>query len=148
MNLKKIQECERTKIEKLSQFRLPNYWKNIGIILAVVSIVVMVVSKYTIEERPLYIVEIGRRLILLGLIIIILSKEKIEDEMITSLRAKSLVLAFIFGVGYALIQPLAELMVHNFVYDPNPENTFSYFEILFYMMSTQILFFEVLKRNR
>ncbi|WP_179345785.1 hypothetical protein [Winogradskyella ursingii] len=147
MNFKKVQECERTRIEKWSQFQLHNRWKSYGAILCLILFATAMVLKFSDLELG-WFKDVVRRGILVCLLVVSLSKEKDEDEMVVSLRAKSYTLAFIFGVGYAIVQPLFEIVVHNIVFEPNPENTFSYFEILFYMLFIQIMFFEVLKRNR
>ena len=59
-----------------------------------------------------------------------------------------MLLAFIFGVGFTLFQPALEYLIHTYMFEASPNNTFSYFEILFFMLMMQILFFEILKRNR
>lgn len=147
MDTKKIIECERTKIEKWSEFQLPNRWKTIGVLLCLVTYLTMIGLKFT-DSEPLWLKEVLRKLLLIGFLIVILSKEKIEDEMLGALRAKAFTLAFIIGVLYALAQPLIDNLVHNFIYEPNPDNDFSYFQLLSFMLLIQIMFFEVLKRNR
>ncbi|MBV7267634.1 hypothetical protein [Winogradskyella luteola] len=147
MNTKKIIECERTKIEKWSQFQLSNRWKTIGTVLCLVTFLTMIGLKFT-EAEPLWLKDILRKVLLVGLLIIILSKEKMEDEMIVSLRAKSFTLAFIIGVLYALIQPVVDYVIHNFLYEASENNGFSYFQVLSFMLLIQMMFFEVLKRNR
>lgn len=147
MNLKNIQECERTKIEKWSSFQLPNHWKKIGVGLTFI-ILLSIISLKFIDGEPTWIRPLLRRLLLISLLIISLSKEVMEDEMISSLRGKSYTLAFIIGVVYSLVQPVIDYVIHNFLYEPSNFNGFSYFQVLFFMLLIQILFFEVLKRNR
>lgn len=147
MNSRSLAGCERTKIEKWSRFQLSNSWKKVGIALAIGLVLIGMVIKFTGIELD-WFKEILRRGILVGLLIIILSKEKEEDEMVGSLRSKAYGLAFIFGVGFALVQPLLEFVLHNYVFEASASNGFSYFEILFYMLIMQIMCFEILKRNR
>tara|TARA_R100001369_G_scaffold85625_1_gene119430 strand:+ start:593 stop:1036 length:444 start_codon:yes stop_codon:yes gene_type:complete len=147
MNSKKIMDCERTKIEKWSRFQLPNRWKTIGVLLCLALFVTAIVLKFT-EFEVGWFKGVLRRGILIGLLIISISKDKNEDEMIVSLRSKAYTLAFIFGVVFTLVQPLLEYLIHNFVFEANPNNTFSYFEVLSFMLLMHIVFFEVLKRNR
>ncbi|MDO1500954.1 hypothetical protein Q2T40_12510 [Winogradskyella maritima] len=147
MGLKEIQDCERTKIEKLSGFQLPNRWKTIGALLSLTVFITMLSLKF-IDTPPLWVKELLKRSLLVGLLIVILAKEKDEDEMIASLRGKAYTLAFIFGVVYALVQPLIDTVVHGLLYEAGEDNGFSYFQLLFFMLFIQILFFEVLKRNR
>tara|TARA_R110002020_G_scaffold282493_1_gene498185 strand:+ start:704 stop:1147 length:444 start_codon:yes stop_codon:yes gene_type:complete len=147
MDSKKIMDCERTKIEKWSQFQLPNRWKTIGVLLCIALFVTAIVLKFT-EFEVGWFKGVLRRGILIGLLIISISKDKNEDEMIVSLRSKAYTLAFIFGVVFTLVQPLLEYLIHNFVFEASPNNTFSYFEVLSFMLMMHIVFFEVLKRNR
>ncbi len=147
MNAKKILDCERSTIDKWSKFQLPSSWKSKGVILSLVIFIVLITFKF-IDNEPAWISDVLKRGLLISFLIISLSKEHVEDEMIASLRSKSYALAFIFGIGYVIWQPIMESILHAFIYEPNPNNTFSYFEILFFMLLIQIMFFEVLKRNR
>jgi len=147
MNLKHIKNCERNMIDRWSQFQLPNNWKNVGIAICILVILSLIFLKF-IDTDYQWIKGVFRRGLLVGLLIVSLSKDKLEDEMIVSLRAKSFTLAFILGVLYALIQPAVTYVVHNLFFSSTTDNGFSYFEVLSYMLMIQIMFFEVLKRNR
>ncbi|WP_460218487.1 hypothetical protein [Psychroserpens sp. MEBiC05023] len=147
MNLNDIQNCERTKIEKWSRFQLSNTWKTVGITISVLVFLVLIGFKF-VDDRPQWTSEVLKRLLIVSFLIISISKEKQEDEMIMSLRAKSYTLAFIFGVLYALVQPVIDYLIHEYVFEASGNNTFSYFQILWFMLLVQIMFFEVLKRNR
>ncbi|PVW15160.1 hypothetical protein [Marixanthomonas spongiae] len=147
MDSKKIIECERTKIERWSRFQLPNHWKKIGIVLCLALFITGIVLKFTDFEVG-WLKGVLRRGILVGLLIISISKDKNEDEMIVSLRSKAYTLAFIFGVAFTCVQPLLEYLIHSFIFEPSPNNTFSYFEVLSFMLMMHIVFFEILKRNR
>jgi DMSO/TMAO reductase YedYZ heme-binding membrane subunit len=147
MNKEKIIACEKTKIEKWSQFQLHNRWKVIGIWLCLAVFVTLIGLKLIDTDYKLP-KDIMSRLLLVGLLIIILAKEKVEDELLQSLRAKAFTLAFIFGVIYALVQPFIDFVVHNLLYPPSVDNGFSYFQLLSFMLVIQIMFFEILKRNR
>ena len=107
----------------------------------------MIALKFT-DNEPLWFKDVLRKALLVGLLIVTLSKEKIEDEMVTTLRFKAYTLAFIMAVLYSLIQPMADYIVHNYIYEPSKGNDFSYFQVLSFMLLIQIMFFEVLKRNR
>lgn len=80
-------------------------------------------------------------------LIISISKEKIEDEYIDSLRAQSYSLAFILSVVYSLIQPLINYSVDVLLNEePKEFYDFSYFQVLFFMLVVQIMFFSHMKR--
>lgn len=147
MNLKSMEQCERSRIERWSRFQLSYNWKRIGLVFTITIFIALIVLKF-IEGEPEWIRGFLKRGLLVSLLIISLSKEKFEDEMITSLRAKSYTLAFIIGVLYTLVQPGVDYLVHHYVFESSATNTFSYFQLLFFMLFIQIMFFEVLKRNR
>lgn len=147
MNKEKIMDCERTKIEKWSSFQLSNAWKTRGTLICLLLFFTMIGLKFT-ESEPDWLREVLRKGLLVGLLIITLSKEKIEDEMVASLRAKAYTLAVVMAVVYSLIQPIADYLIHNFVYEASKDNDFSYFQVLSFMLLVQIMFFEILKRNR
>lgn len=147
MNLKKINECERSRLERWSQFQLSHKWKRIGIIVCLVAFGILTSLKF-MEGEFLVHRFVLRRALLIGLLIISLSKDRIEDEMIVSIRAKSFTLAFVLAVLYALIQPLVNALVFYIMDSKDISNSFSYFQVLAFMLLIQIMFFEVLKRNR
>ncbi len=142
-----MMDCERTKIERWSRFQLSNSWKRVGIVLSLITFLTLMTMKF-FEVEPSWINGVLKRVLIVGFLIISISKEKDEDEMIASLRSMSYTLAFIFGVLYALVQPAVDYVIHNYVYEASGNNTFSYFQILWFMLLVQIMFFEVLKRNR
>ena len=147
MNLKRIQDCERSRIERWSQFQLAHPWKNRAVIFCVAIIIGLIALKFT--DTDYQWVKFGlRRALLVGLLSVSLSKEKIEDEMIVSLRAKSFTLAFVLVVLYALVQPAVNVIVFNVLGKEHLNDTFTYFQVLSFMLLIQILFFEVLKRSR
>lgn len=147
MSKNSLMQCERSKIEKWSQFQLDNHWKIKGILFCIVIFIAMITLKFGDVNNEW--VKFGlRKGLLVGLLVIALSKEKTEDEMIVSLRAKSFRLAFVLAVLYALIQPIVDVLVFNLLGKPTSFGSFSYFQVLSFMLIIQIMFFEVLKRNR
>ncbi|WP_243471496.1 hypothetical protein [Winogradskyella sp. MH6] len=147
MSKNSLMQCERSKIEKWSQFQLDNHWKIKGILFCIVIFIAMITLKFSDVNNEW--VKFGlRKGLLVGLLVIALSKEKTEDEMIVSLRAKSFRLAFVLAVLYALIQPIVDVLVFNLLGKPTSFGSFSYFQVLSFMLIIQIMFFEVLKRNR
>lgn len=137
-------ERERRHLEKMNKFQLSNHYKKIGYIVAISSFVLMIIRKYIEDSewtRPIL-----QGILLLGLLIVSLAKDKNEDEFIESLRAQSYRLAFFLAILYSLIQPLLNYLV-AFVLSENDElKSFNYFQVLFYMLIVQLLFFWQLKR--
>jgi uncharacterized sodium:solute symporter family permease YidK len=85
-------------------------------------------------------------MLLIGMLIISLAKDKIEDEYIDSLRSQSYRLAFIMAVVYSLVQPFINYGV-GILFDANEKlEGFSYFQVLFFMLIVQLMFFYQLKR--
>ena len=85
-------------------------------------------------------------MLLIGLLLISLSKEKIEDEFVDSLRSQSYRLAFILVIVYSLVQPLINFVVASVLNQDDKLEGFSYFQILFFMLLVQLMFFWQLKR--
>ncbi|MDP5106971.1 MAG: hypothetical protein NWQ31_12470 [Polaribacter sp.] len=143
MERESICERERSQLEKLNKFQLGNQYKKVGYIVAIGTFIVMIARKY-IEDSE-WMRPILHGILLIGLLVISLSKEKLEDEFIDSLRAQSYRLAFIIIV-YSLIQPLINFGV-AFLLNQNEEmKSFNYFQVLFFMLIVQLLFFWKLKR--
>ena len=148
MILKETEKCERTKLEQfLNKVQLSNSYKKIGFLITVLSFVVMIAFKF-IDDEPLWIKQILKQAMIIGLLIISLSKERIEDELIESLRSKSYALAFIIGVGYTMLQPLANYIVDLILGKQDSPTEIGYVQVILFMLLIQVGFFEVLKRNR
>ena len=154
MKLRGIEKCERSRIDQWAAFQLDYKWKKIGVIFSLVITVVLLIQKFSRPSGFQYDTEhvsylfFLERFFLIGLLIIIVSKDKIEDEMITSIRARSFKLAFICAVLYAVIQPFVNALVFYVLAKDSMGYNSTYFQVLTFMLMLQILFFEVLKRNR
>lgn len=148
MNLNKTASCERTKLERfLNKVQLPHFYKNIGLGLLLLSFIVLTISKF-VEFEVQWIPPVMNHAMLIGLLIISLSREKIEDELIETLRSKSYALAFIIGVLYTLMQPLANYFVDFILGKQEGPTEIGYVQVLLFMLLIQVGFFELLKRTR
>tara|TARA_R100000789_G_C2961383_1_gene138042 strand:- start:167 stop:613 length:447 start_codon:yes stop_codon:yes gene_type:complete len=136
---------ERNRIEKMNKFQLAYKYKRVGIIIAITAFSLMIAKKFI--DEPDWVKPILSNLLLIGFLIISISKDKIEDEYIDSLRAQSYRLAFILSVIYSLIQPLVNYGV-DFLLNEEPKAfyDFDYFQVLFFMLVVQIMFFTQMKR--
>lgn len=139
-----ICERERSHLEKMNKFLLPNKFKTIGYYIAFGGFGLMILIKFI--EEPLWVKPILRKVLLLGMLMVSISKDKIEDEFIETLRSQSYRLAFIMAVLYSLIQPVINYVVGLFFDKKEEFNDFSYFEVLFFMLIIQLLFFWQFKR--
>ncbi len=137
-------EKERKNLEKLNKFQLGNQFKKIGLIIAIGSFILMIARKYFEDSE--WIRPVLHGLLLIGLLIISVSKEKIEDEYVDSLRSQSYRLAFIMAIVYSLVQPLINYAVAVLFNQDDNLKGFSYFQVLFFMLIVQLLFFWQLKR--
>lgn len=145
MSTKSIMECERDKIYQISKFKLPNYFKRIGLLLVFLSFTGLLFNGSSMKSETVRI--FGRYGMLIGMLLVSISKEKIEDEMVAKLRAQSYTIAFIVGVIYALIQPII-----NYLFDVALDETPIFkdsgdFIILWFLLTMQICFFEMFKRT-
>lgn len=144
MSKESLCERERSHIEKMNKFQLPNGFKKIGYYIAFVAFGLMIAKKFF--EEPEWVKPALRWMLLIGMLVISLAKDKIEDEFIDSLRSQSYRLAFIMAVVYSLVQPFINYGV-GILFDANEKlEGFSYFQVLFFMLLVQLLFFFQLKR--
>jgi len=149
MNTKKIMECERKRISKMINFRLPQKFLTIGIAVAVISIIAMFVRAFALEGDTEWLKELAKKGVLVGMLIMSLSKDKEEDEMIVSLRSQSYAFGFVVGVVYALVMPYVEFGVSNVVHSGGEAyKDLGDFQILIFMLLIQLMFFHTLKRYR
>ena len=145
--MKKSTICERERIqlEKMNKFQLGNPYKKVGFTVTITSFVLIIAIKYI--NNPVWLKPFLHGILLIGLLLISVSKEKIEDEYIDSLRSKSYRLAFILAIVYALLQPIVNVVVSYVLQQDNEYESFNYFQVLFFMLIVQLLFFWKLKKQ-
>lgn len=148
MAIKDVIECERNKLNKIQNYRLPIYFKHIGFALFVISFFI-IMSRLFIDDQSEILRELGKKGFLIGMLLISISKDKEEDELIMKIRSQSYALAFVIGVIYALVMPYVDYGVSN-VLKPEGETlkNLGDFQILIFMLMIQLMFFYVLKRAR
>ncbi|MDB4171524.1 MAG: hypothetical protein P8P28_05990 [Polaribacter sp.] len=145
--MKKSTICERERIqlEKMNKFQLGNPYKKVGFTVTITSFVLIIAIKYI--DNPVWLKPFLHGILLIGLLLISVSKEKIEDEYIDSLRSQSYRLAFILAIVYALLQPIVNVVVSYVLQQDNEYESFNYFQVLFFMLIVQLLFFWKLKKQ-
>ena len=139
----RVCERERNQLEKMNKFQLDNQFKRIGFIIAITAFVLMIFRRYIDDSE--WIKPILHGILLIGLLVISLSKEKIEDEFVDSLRSQSYRLAFIIAIVYSLAQPLVNYGVAVLLNQDDELKSFDYFQVLFFMLIVQLMFFWKLK---
>ena len=102
----KIQEIYlmlfRIKGAPVSPRFLPNYFKKIGVVLIVLTIMFRLMPVYhTIHESFKIIFE---DFLILGLFIIAIAKDKVEDEMSELIRLKAMAYGFSFAILYVIFR--------------------------------------------
>ena len=148
MNKKSFAECERHRILKVLDFRLPTSFKWLGVLLLVTVFVLFFIRKQFPEHAEI-IRGIGRTIFIIGLLCISLARDKEEDEMTVALRAQSYAIAFIVGVIYAIVMPYVEFGVSNMVSDETQAyKQLGDFQLLSFMFMIQLGFYYTLKRYR
>jgi Na+-transporting methylmalonyl-CoA/oxaloacetate decarboxylase beta subunit len=145
MSKQSIWERERSQLEKMNKFQLNHQYKKVGFIIAIGTFIIMISMKYF--EEPTWVKPVLHGVLLIGLLLISLSKEKIEDELIDSLRSQSYRLAFILAIVYSLVQPLVNYGVGTLLNQDDELQGFSYFQVLFFMLIVQLLYFWKLKKH-
>lgn len=143
----KILKCENTAMERLLSFRLPTNYKMIGLISFLALLILLFVLPDEGNTADI-LKAFTKKLMLLSLLAISLAKEKVEDERITSLRAKDFQVSFIWAIVYAALQPLATLLVSQFVEVEGLSEMIKMnsFQILFFMLLIQIGIFQLMKK--
>ncbi len=149
MNTEKFVDCERKRMQKFINFRLPHRFMTIGIAVVLLSIVMMFVRAFAMEGETEWLKELLQKTMLVGMLIMSLSKDKVEDEMTVSLRAQSYAIAFVTGVIYALVMPYVEFGVSNVVHSGGETlKDLGDFQVLLFMLMIQLMFYHNLKRYR
>ncbi len=147
MNKQKFCEAEERRLNWLINFKLPNYWKNIGWGIFFASLVLILSTKFLDGDFDL-LKSILKKAMLIGLLIVTISREKIEDEFIENLRSKSFSLAFIFGVIYVLAQPLVNYIVSLILQSEKANfEDLGDFQILWFLLAVYLTAFWSLKRK-
>lgn len=149
MKMKNILEYERKQLKKYENIGLPNIYKKVGLIIIVLGFLTLIGLRF-VEGKPEIIRDLIKKSILIGLLIISISRDKEEDELTVSLRHKSYVIAFIFTVVYAIIQPYITYGIAAFIGKENKESFIELgdFQVLFFMLIIQIMYYKLLKRYR
>jgi hypothetical protein len=147
MNLKSIEECDRRSTQKLLNFKLPTYYKKIGWIGAIVTLVVIMSTSFFDGDLELF-KDILRKVVLAFLFLVVLAKEEVEDERIQNFRAQSFSFAFLAGVLYALFQPVVNWIVYS-IFKPEKASfeDLGDFQILWLMLIVYLLFFYISKKR-
>jgi hypothetical protein len=149
MNKESFIECERKRLNKLTDFRLPRIFWSIGIIITAVSIISMFVRAFVFESDTEWIKELSRKGLIIGMLLMSISKDNEEDELTIKLRMQSYAFAFVIGVAYALIMPYVEFGVSNVVHDGGEAyKNLGDFQVLIFMLLIQLMSFHTLKRFR
>jgi len=144
MSKESICERERNNLDKMNKFQLSNKFKKVGVIIAITAFVLMIARKYVVNTE--WLRQVLHGILLIGLLIISVSKEKLEDEFIDSLRSQSYRLAFLLVIVYSLGQPLINYGVGVLLNQNEEFESLNYFQVLFFMLIVQLMFFWQLKR--
>ncbi len=149
MNTESYMKCERKHLEKITNFRLPNKFRAIGMAIAAIAIIAMFVRAFLMEGDTEWLKQLAKQGLLVGMLIISISKDKEEDELTIKLRMQSYALAFVVGVAYALIMPYVEFGVSNVVHSGSEAyKDLGDFQVLSFMLLVQLMAFHTLKRYR
>lgn len=148
MNKKSFVECERSRIQKVLDYRLPNIFKWVGAFLLVGAFILFFLRTQLPEQAEM-LRNIGRKVFIVGLLCISLARDKEEDEMTIALKAQSYAIAFILGVIYALVMPYVEYGVSNIVHSVGEAyKELGDFQLLSFMFLVQLGFYYTLKLSR
>ena len=149
MSSGKIIECERNRLEKITNFRLPHYFYIIGLIVAGLGIVMMFIRAFAMEGETEWLKLLLQKVLLVGMLLMSVSRDKQEDELTIKLRMQSYAWAFIVGVVYALVMPYVEFGVDSALNSGTEEfKNLGDFQVLLFMLMIQLMCYHTLKRYR
>jgi len=149
MNTEKIMDCERNRLEKITNFRLPQYFYKVGIALGVITIIMMFVRAFAMEGDTEWLKHLLQKTFLIAMLLMSIARDKEEDELTVKLRMQSYAWAFITGVVYALVMPYVEFGVSNVVNNGGEAyKDLGDFQILIFMLMVQLMCYHTLKRYR
>jgi hypothetical protein len=149
MKAEKILDCERKRMDKMLNFRLPNVYFKIGIAIVAFSILIMFWCAFAMEGDTEWLRTLTKKGLVIGMLLMSISKDREEDELTVKLRTQSYALAFVIGVVYALLMPYVDYGVSNVV-EPEGEalKDLGDFQVLVFMLMIQLMFYHILKRYR
>ena len=149
MNTEKIMNCERNRLEKITNFRLPHTFMKVGIAIAALSILMMFVRAFAMDGDTAWLKLLLQKTLLVGMLLMSVSRDKEEDELTVKLRMQSYSWAFIIGVVYALVMPYVEFGVSNAVHSGGEVyKDLGDFQVLLFMLMIQLMCYHTLKRYR
>ena len=142
------QESDIEKIDKYINYKLPNKFKAIGLIISITSWVSLILIEiYFGDDRYFDLFKrIAMTIVILGLLIISISREKIEDELIAKIRMQSYHFAVLGTILLYLLMPFFDFtIVSIFSSMPKIEGSKD-ISILTCLLISQILTFRTLKK--
>ena len=149
MNTEKIMDCERNRLEKITNFRLPQYFYKVGIAIGAITIIMMFVRAFGMEGDTEWLKHLLQKTLLVSMLLMSIASDKEEDELTVKLRMQSYTWAFITGVVYALVMPYVEFGVSNVVNNGGEAyKDLGDFQILIFMLMIQLMSYHTLKRYR
>jgi hypothetical protein len=149
MNKQNIVDCERNRLEKITKFRLPQYYYKVGIAIGTITILMMFVRAFAMEGDTEWLKLLLQKTFLVGMLLMSIARDKEEDELTVKLRMQSYAWAFIIGVIYALVMPYIEFGVSNVVHSGGEVyKDLGDFQILIFMLMIQLMSYHTLKRYR
>lgn len=146
MNFQSLKQMDDNFDVKMIKYQLPHRFKTLGLIIAIASFAFLVINKMAFDSQDYRL--IAKYVLLLGMLIISISKEKIEDEMIVQIRARSYAFGFTAAILYAMTLPFIDYGLEYISPDKTPIfDEMGDFQILWLLLSIQVLSFELLKRK-
>lgn len=143
-------EDEHSVLYRILNFRLPNRFKKLGLIAAVLMFMILFTYKF-VGSNALIVKDVLRTFILFFLLVASLSKDKMEDEYITHIKFQSFLIGFVGAAAYSILIPLIAIVLDFAITKITGDGHVSFyeisaFEVLFIMLCFQLLCFETLKR--
>lgn len=136
---------ESKRIKKQLKF-LPNYFKKLGVVIIVLSLIPPIIIKSLnieiIQSQRDLLKIITLDLLILGLFLIGMSRDKVEDEMTIDIRLKAMAWTFSWAVIYVILQPFVYLLFKDPVQDLTGQ------QVVVSMLFVYMIMFYLQKKGR
>jgi len=124
---------------------LPNYFKKIGWLIIILTIVSLLILKALKIEFEIIQKEIIRmiffNILIIGLLLIAWARDNTEDERSLLIRLRTMAIVFIQAVFYVIIRPFVDMIFSD------PIESISSQELIFYMLFMYLIFLFLQKKG-
>lgn len=136
---------ENKNIQK-QRYLLPHTFKNIGLIIVIITVIIPVSVRLMgiemIQSKKEILKLVSMDLFILGLFFVAFSRDKIEDELTIHIRLRAMSATFGFGILFAITYPIISLLFGD------PIEYIEGNKLIIFMLFNYLFTYYAQKRNR